>query len=83
LALRVVLGNISTLSRPSILLLDEVLGGVAQENYENIKLLFDRIIKDYSVVLHITHLNQIIDWHSSIVTVKKENNISSISQKTI
>ena len=79
LALRVVLGNISTLSRPSILLLDEVLGGVAQENYENIKLLFDRIIKDYSAVLHITHLNQIIDWHSSIVTITKKNHISSIS----
>lgn len=83
LALRVVLGNISTLSRPSILLLDEVLGGVAEENYENVKLLFDRIIKDYSSVLHITHLNQIIDWHQSIVTVKKENGISSVTQKTI
>ena len=80
LALRVVLGNISTLSRPSLLLLDEVLGGVAQENYENIKLLFDRIIKDYSAVLHITHLNHIIDWHSSIVTVKKNNHVSSITQ---
>ena len=80
LALRVVLGNISTLSRPSLLLLDEVLGGVAQENYENIKLLFDRIVKDYSAVLHITHLNHIIDWHSSIVTVKKNNHVSSITQ---
>ena len=81
--MRVVLGNISTLSRPSILLLDEVLGGVAQENYENIKLLFDRIVKDYSVILHITHLNQIIDWHTSIITVRKENQISSISQKAV
>ena len=79
LALRVVLGNISALSRPSLLLLDEVLGGVAQENYENIKLLFDRIVKDYSAVLHITHLNQIIDWHTSIVTVTKKNHVSSIS----
>lgn len=83
LALRVVLANISTLSRPSLLLLDEVLGGVAQENYENIKLLFDRIVKDYSTVLHITHLNHIIDWHSSIVTVRKEKGISTITQKTL
>lgn len=83
LALRVVLANISTLSRPSLLLLDEVLGGVAQENYENIKLLFDRIVKDYSAVLHITHLNHIIDWHSSIVTVRKEKGISTITQKTL
>lgn len=79
LALRTVLGNISTLSRPSILLLDEVLGGVAEMNYENMKTLYDRIVKDYSAVFHITHLNQIIDWHTSIVTVKKEKNISSIS----
>ena len=79
LALRVVLGNISALSRPSLLLLDEVLGGVAQENYENIKLLFDRIVKDYSAVLHITHLSQIIDWHTSIVTVTKKDHVSSIS----
>lgn len=83
LALRVVLANISTLSRPSLLLLDEVLGGVAQENYENIKLLFDRIVKDYSAVLHITHLSHIIDWHSSIVTVRKERGISTITQKTL
>ena len=83
LALRVVLANISTLSRPSLLLLDEVLGGVAQENYENIKLLFDRIVKDYSAVLHITHLSHIIDWHSSIVTVRKEKGISTITQKTL
>jgi DNA repair exonuclease SbcCD ATPase subunit len=79
LALRVVLGNISALSRPSLLLLDEVLGGVAEDNYENIKRLYDRIIKDYSAVLHITHLNQIIDWHTSIVTVTKKNHMSSIS----
>ena len=79
LALRVVLGNISALSRPSLLLLDEVLGGVAEENYENIKRLFDRIIKDYNAVLHITHLNQLIDWHSSIVTITKKNHMSSIS----
>lgn len=79
LALRVVLGNISTLSRPSILLLDEVLGGVAEANYENMKTLFDRIVRGYSAVFHITHLNQLMDWHNSIVTVKKENNISSIS----
>lgn len=83
LALRVVLANISILSRPSLLLLDEVLGGVAQENYENIKLLFDRIVKDYSAVLHITHLSHIIDWHSSIVTVRKEKGISTITQKTL
>lgn len=79
LALRVVLGNMSTLSRPSFILLDEVLGGVAKENYDNIKKLYDRILKDYSFVFQITHLDDIVDWHDKIVTVKKVDNISSIS----
>ena len=79
LALRVVLGNMSTLSRPSFILLDEVLGGVAKENYDNIKKLYDRILKDYSFVFQITHLDDIVDWHDKVVTVKKVNNISSIT----
>ena len=81
LALRVVLSNISTMPRPSVLLLDEVLGGVANENYERMKTLFKRVAKDYSCVLHITHLEQIVDWHDSILTVIKENNISRIKQE--
>lgn len=79
LALRAVLGNISTLPRPSFMLLDEVLGGVARDNYENVKKLYDRILKDYSFIFQITHLDDIADWHETTVVVKKENRISSIS----
>ena len=79
LALRAVLGNISTLPRPSFMLLDEVLGGVAKENYDNVKKLYDRILKDYSFIFQITHLEDIADWHETTVVVKKENRISSIS----
>lgn len=79
LALRAVLGNISTLPRPSFMLLDEVLGGVARDNYENVKKLYDRILKDYSFIFQITHLDDIADWHDSTVVVKKENRISKIS----
>lgn len=79
LALRAVLGNISTLPRPSFMLLDEVLGGVAKDNYDNVKKLYDRILKDYSFIFQITHLDDIADWHETTVVVKKENRISSIS----
>jgi DNA repair exonuclease SbcCD ATPase subunit len=79
LALRAVLGNISTLPRPSFMLLDEVLGGVAKDNYENVKKLYDRILKDYSFIFQITHLDDIADWHDTTVVVKKENRISHIS----
>lgn len=79
LALRAVLGNISTLPRPSFMLLDEVLGGVARENYDNVKKLYDKILKDYSFIFQITHLDDIADWHNTTVVVKKENRISNIS----
>jgi hypothetical protein len=42
------------------------------------KKLYDKISEYYDFILHITHLTEIVDWHNTIVTVKKENNISSI-----
>lgn len=76
LALRVVLGKMSNLSRPPFILLDEVLGTVAAENYDKMKVLYDKISKEYEFILHITHLD--LDWHDMKVTVVKENNISRI-----
>lgn len=80
LALRVVLGKMSRLSRPPFLLLDEVLGTVGKTSYGNMKKLYDKIVKEYSFILHITHLADITDWHDGIITVQKVNNISSIIQ---
>lgn len=76
LALRVVLGKMSNLSRPPFILLDEILGTVAAENYDKMKVLYDKISKEYEFILHITHLD--LDWHDMKVTVVKENNISRI-----
>ena len=78
LALRVILGKMSKLSRPPFILLDEVLGTVASENYDDMRKLYNKITEYYSFILHITHINEIADWHDSIVTVKKVDNISSI-----
>ena len=78
IALRAVLGKISTMPRPSFVLFDEVLGGVAEENYDNIKKLYDRVLPDFSFIFHICHLNQIEDWHNQTIVVKKENNISKV-----
>lgn len=76
LALRVVLGNMSKLSRPPFILLDEVLGTVAKENYDDMKKLYDKIVTYYDFILHICHID--LEWYNNgnIVTVKKENNIS-------
>lgn len=81
LALRCVLGKISTFSKPSFVVFDEVLGGVASDNYDNVKKLFDKIVTSYDFVFQITHNKQIFDWHNHIVTVYKENNISRIAQE--
>lgn len=78
IALRAVLGKISTMPKPSFILLDEVLGGVAEENYENIKKLYDRILPDYSFIFHISHLAAVEEWATQTLTVKKENNISRV-----
>ena len=81
LALRVVLGNMSALSKPPFILLAEVLGGVADENYENMRKLYDRIAQNYFFVLQITHLRAIEEWHDSVITVIKENHVSRIEVK--
>lgn len=78
IALRAVLGKISTMPKPSFILLDEVLGGVAEENYDNIKKLYERILPDYSFIFHITHLQQLEEWAAQTVIVRKENNISRV-----
>lgn len=78
LALRVVLGKMSRLSRPPFILLDEVLGTVAKENYDDMKKLYDKIVSEYEFVLHICHID--LDWYDgNVVTVTKKDNISSIT----
>lgn len=78
LALRSVLSKISSFSKPSFVVFDEILGGVADENYDQVKLLYDKIVLDYAFIIQITHLKAVADWHNKIITVKKENNISRI-----
>ena len=78
IALRAVLGKISTMPKPSFIVLDEILGGVSEENLEYIHELYNRILPDYSHIWHITHLKEVEDWASQTVMVKKENNVSKI-----
>lgn len=79
LAIRAVLGNISTLPKSNIFVVDEILGRVAKENYDNMRMLYEKILENFDAIIQISHLEEIKDWHSTIVTVKKDNNISRIS----
>lgn len=81
LALRAVLAEMSTISKCNCLVMDEVLGRVAKENYDNIKHLFDKILKNYDFILNITHLDDFKDFCDYHITVQKDGNISKICFK--
>ena len=78
LALRGVLGKVSTLPIPNFITFDEVLGKVANENIDKLKPLFDKIRNMYEIVFLITHNDIIKDWSTTLLTVVKENNISKV-----
>ena len=81
LALRGVLGKLSTLPMPNFITFDEVLGKVANENLEKLKPLFDKIKNMYEIVFLITHNDVIKDWSDNIITVVKEKNVSKVTLK--
>jgi DNA repair exonuclease SbcCD ATPase subunit len=78
LALRSVLGRISTLPKPNIIVFDEVLGKVANLNLELVKIFFDKIKKMYEIIFLISHNPIVQDWADKIITVEKNNDISSL-----
>jgi DNA repair exonuclease SbcCD ATPase subunit len=78
LAIRAALGNMSTLSKPNFLTLDEIIGTVAIENYDNLRELLNRMLMNYDFILHIAHTDMVRDWHDKFITIIKENNISRI-----
>ena len=78
LALRAVLGKLSTLPMPNFITFDEVLGKVAPENLEKLKTLFDKIKDMYEIVFFITHNDLVKDWTTNNITVVKTNNISTV-----
>jgi DNA repair exonuclease SbcCD ATPase subunit len=79
LALRAVLGKLSTLPMPNFITFDEVLGKVAPENIEKLKLIFDKIKDMYEIVFFITHNDLVKDWSTNNITVIKENNVSKVT----
>lgn len=79
LALRTVLANISTISKPNYLVLDEIFGLTSQENREKMFDLLDKILANYDFILLITHDETFKDKFSNIITISKENRISKIN----
>jgi DNA repair exonuclease SbcCD ATPase subunit len=81
LALRAVLGKMSTLPMPNFITFDEVLGKIAVENLEKLKALFEKIKDMYEIVFLITHNDLVKDWSDNMLTINKKDNISSLIVK--
>jgi len=81
LALRIVLGQISTLPKLNFIAFDEVLGKVADENLDTIRLLFDKAGDFFETIFIISHINIVKDWADKIILIEKVDNISKISLK--
>jgi len=81
-ALRTVLGIVSTLPMPNFIAFDEVLDKVANVNLPLMKPLFDKVADSYDKVFLITHKEEAKDWSNKTITVSKDvKNISSIDYK--
>lgn len=78
LALRCVLAEVSTISKCNFVIIDEILGRIAKENFDNMRALYQRIAKNYDFIFQITHNEEVKEWHDTIVTVEKEGRISRI-----
>tara|TARA_R110001592_G_scaffold138636_2_gene358079 strand:+ start:1146 stop:3512 length:2367 start_codon:yes stop_codon:yes gene_type:complete len=79
IALRCVLGKMSTLPSPNFITFDEVMGRVAQENISKMKPLFERVSDMFDIVFFITQNDTVKDWADNIITIEKVNNISKIN----
>ena len=79
LAIRTVLTKVSCLPRPNITVFDEVLGKVSNENLDQVGTFFNRIKDYFENVFLITHNPLVREWADDTITIKKENNISSVN----
>lgn len=81
-ALRCVLGIVSTLPSPDFIAFDEVLDKVAKENLEKMRPIFEKVKDLYGKVFIITHEDSAKDWGEKLITITKDKDeISSIDCK--
>ena len=78
LSLRCVLGRISTLPKPNVIVFDEVLGKVADVNLDQVKIFFEKIKEIYETILLISHNTIVQDWGDKIITIEKVNDVSTL-----
>ena len=80
LALRAVLSKICSLPKPNVIVFDEVFGKISNDNLEMVGEFFTKIKEYFEKIFVITHNPLVSNWSDNIVKIKKEDNISKVSQ---
>jgi len=80
LALRAVLSKICSLPRANVVVFDEVFGKVSNDNLDMISEFFAKIKEYFDKIFVITHNPLVTNWADNVVRIKKEENISYVSQ---
>jgi len=80
LALRAVLSKISSLPKPNIIVMDEVFGKISNDNLEMVSEFFIKIKEYFEKIFVITHNPLVTNWADNVIKVRKEENISFVSQ---
>jgi DNA repair exonuclease SbcCD ATPase subunit len=83
LALRSVLSKICSLSKPNIIVFDEVFGKISNDNLDMVYEFFVKIKDYFEKIFVITHSPLVSQWADSTVKITKENNISKVLSKIV
>ena len=78
LALRSVLSKICSLSKPNVIVFDEVFGKISNDNLDMVYEFFTKIKDYFEKIFVITHSPLVSQWADSTVKITKENNISKL-----
>ena len=80
LALRAVLSKICSLPKPNIIVFDEVFGKISNDNLDMVAEFFTKIKEYFEKIFVITHNPLVTNWADNVVKIKKEDNVSFVSQ---
>lgn len=80
LALRAVLSKICSLPRANVVVFDEVFGKISNDNLEMVSEFFTKIKEYFEKIFVITHNPLVTNWADNVVRIRKEENISYVSQ---
>ena len=79
LALRCVMSKVSCLPKPNLIVFDECFGKVANSNLEYIGEFFQKCSEMFPNIFIISHNPLVKDWSRNIITVTKNDDVSSLT----